>query len=208
MIRKIVLWLIAGTFLMIFILSSNTAFMKVWAGYRYSFISKIPSDKYRFGDLYGFSYLPSFKLRGFVPQDLRNNVVQKSINCNIDLYSICDSYLWSFMPDDSLLHNVQSYKFARWDTHPRQFYLIPNRKSVLLIEMVERRVRTTLSDTAFVYKHLSVMNSRPNENATHVNREPWFANHVFNQNIETKFRIQSFRISFLYTNKRVEINSE
>lgn len=189
--KRIALFLIAAIFLIIFILSSNSVWMKEWVKYRSAKL-KLPSDKYRFGDLYGFSYLPKFKRRPFSPEDVRPYYVQQRPATNVELYSICDSYLWTFMPNDSLFQHADVYRFTRWDYEAKKFHLDPSKKNILLIEMVERRVRYTIPDTTTIYKHLGVVGRTNEETVRDINPTSWLANHIFNKNIEENLEYNLF----------------
>ena len=187
-----ILLLIAGVFSAVFILSSNVNFMKIWAQYRYSGASKLPSDKYRFGDLYGFSYLAQYKKREFIADDVKPYYLRNKLTRNVDLYSICDSYLWAFNPIDSLMHNTNSFNFTRWGYDAKKFHLNPSKKNVLLLEIVERNALGAFSDTAYVYRHLGVVSSVSEETVTDMFPSVGWAKNIFNKNIDTNLEFNLF----------------
>jgi hypothetical protein len=190
--KRALLLLIAALFLGIFVLSSNTTWMKELTKYRYSLASKVPSDKYRFGDLYGFSYLRPYKVRGLFPEDLRRYYVKNRPVTGVELYGIVDSYLWSFVPNDSLFRHADAYRATRWDYTAKQYYLNPAKRNVLLLEMVERRVRYTAPDTANFYKHLSFVDNAGKETVNEIYPTNWWQSHVFNSNIEQNLEFNLF----------------
>ena len=190
--RRAILILIAALFFGIFVASSNTNWMKDLTKYRYSLASKVPSDKYRFGDLYGFSYLRPYKVRALAPEDLRSHYVKSRPPMGTELYGIVDSYLWAFVPNDSLFRQVDAYRATRWDYTAKQFYLNPAKRNVLLLEMVERRVRYTAPDTAMFYKHLGVVDSPAKEVVNDIYPIDWWKSHVFNSNIEQNLEFNLF----------------
>jgi hypothetical protein len=49
--------------LLIYLLSSNDFLMKKLVPYRSEITSVFGTDRYKFGDLYGFSYLKDFRIR-------------------------------------------------------------------------------------------------------------------------------------------------
>jgi hypothetical protein len=193
--KRIIALLVAGLFLGIFILSSNSNWMKAMAKYRYSAASKLPSDKYQYGDLYGFSFLPLYKKKHFMAEDVRPYYVQSKAKSNVALYSICDSYLWTFMPNDSLLRHADSYRFTRWDYEAKQFHLDPSKQNILVLETVERRVRPTIKDTAYIYKHLGVVDAASKESEHEFNTLDWVDSHVFNKSIEENLEFNLFDYS-------------
>jgi len=190
--KRAVLMLIGAIFFGIFIISINTDLMKEVTTYRYSPASKFPSDKYRFGDLYGFSYLHPYKVRALSTEDLRSYYIKNRPQTGTELYGIVDSYLWSFVPNDSLFRQVDAYRATRWDYMAKQFYLNPAKRNVLILEMVERRVRYTTPDTAMFYKHLGLVDSPTKESVSDIYATNWWKEHVFNPNIEQNIEFNLF----------------
>ena len=170
--------------------------MKDLTKYRYSLASKIPSDKYRFGDLYGFSYLRPYKQRGLFPEDLRPYYVKERFPTGVELYAIVDSYIWSFVPNDSLFQNADAFHATRWDYTAKQYALNSTKHNVLLLEMVERRVRYTAPDTASFYKHLRVVDSPAKESVSDIYPTTWWTSHVFKPNIEQNLEFNLFEYPF------------
>ena len=84
------------------------------------------------------SYLKDFK------KPAKKTNADISLNsCNssriINLYCICDSYLWSFVISDSIFCGVKKYRFTRWGLEsPLEVELDTAKINVLLIERVER----------------------------------------------------------------------
>lgn len=203
--KRVLLLAIAALFLGVFVLSSNSSGMEKWVSFRTG-ILKIPFEKYRYGDLYGLSNLSDYKHTGFSEQDVRPHYVRHSKATNVHLYGIVDSYLWTFMPHDSLLHNVDAYRFTRWDYEAKQFHLDPSKKNILLLEMVERRVRYTLPDTPGVYRHLALVDAADKETVRPVEPSSWIANHVFNKNIEQNLEFNLFDYALFRPFKELKAN--
>jgi len=169
--------------------------MEQWANYRLSPGSLLPSDKYRFGDLYGFSHLPEYKTKDFKASDLRQHFVQTRQANNINLYALCDSYLKSYIKSDSLFQHADTYTSVRWDSEQKDFFLPVDKKNILLIELVERSVRIRFRDTAFVFRHLGAAVSRKGKvsnRALNSNLETWVQTHIFNKNIEENLEFNLF----------------
>jgi len=189
--QRILLLLTAGIFSIVFIVSSNTSWMKLWTNYRTTALH-FSSDRYAFGDLYGLSYLSPFKDKAFPIEELKLNYIRERPSNNVHLYSICDSYLWTFLPNDSLFRHAENYQFTRWDYEAKKFYLNPSKNNILLLEMVERRVRYTVPDTSLVYKHLEVVDEAQKQNVSDITPSSWLQSHLFNKNIEQNLEFNLF----------------
>ncbi len=130
--------------------------MKKTAQYRYNLDNVLGSDKYTYGDLYGLSYLPAFKIKSETQPEIKP--------CgkpgNINLYTICDSYLWFFLKGNADFCGVDKYDFSRWAHDDRMdITLDTNRKNILLIEIAERNLRY-MTDTAAIFSKAVVANKR------------------------------------------------
>ncbi|MCX6251665.1 MAG: hypothetical protein NTX61_13045 [Bacteroidetes bacterium] len=132
--------------------------MKTIAQYRFKTASFLKSSRYHYGDLYGISFLPSYKneiwpKKAFIKLDLYN--IQRSVN----LYCICDSYLWSFVKSGSVFCGVKSYKFTRWGYDgTMEVKLDTSQVNVLLIEVAERFFRIK-SKTNYIDKIKFIKNT-------------------------------------------------
>ncbi|AHJ97839.1 hypothetical protein [Hymenobacter swuensis] len=187
--KRILLFSIAALFLGIGVLSSNTEWMKALGQYR---ADAWPTDKYRYGDLYGLSYLPHYKTPVFKLADLKPDYVKSKAVSNVHLYTICDSYIWAFLQTDSLLAHADAYRFSRLDYEGKRFHLDSTKKNVLVLEMVERRVRYTLPDTTVLYQQLEVVASRAEESTQDMKPVSWVNSHLFNKDIESNLEFNLF----------------
>ena len=201
--KRVLLLLTAGFFLLVDVLSNNTAFMKSWVDYRSKATSLVPSDNFLFGDLYNLCHLPQFRTPRFKYDDMRPAYQASTHTNGVALYSICDSYLVSYL-NDSLLPHADSYKYTTWG-QTKRFQLDPKRNNVLLLELVERNARTLLADTSFVYHHLEVVNNAADESKEGVAANggkplPWmdreFYTRIFNRNLEQNLEYNIFNYAF------------
>jgi hypothetical protein len=124
--------------------SSSEQAMRVITKQRYAGTGLFHSDKYTFGDLYGLSYLPEFRLpksEGFI-QPPTGLPAEK----DIDLYIVGDSYLYSYLePIPANYARVARVDFRRWAHVPVRAETFQSpRKKVLLIESVERNLANVL----------------------------------------------------------------
>ena len=69
--RRTFLLLVIAIFASIMIVSTSGKLMRQITQYRTSTTSALGSEKYRYGDLYGLSYLPDFKIENnFLESDI------------------------------------------------------------------------------------------------------------------------------------------
>ena len=148
--KKFALYSTAFLAMLIYGLACSETFMKYFVGdwkneNRPRFLR---FDKYEYGDLYGMSYLPQFKIPtgGLYTDDRTAESNEDSIN----LWIIGDSFLaHAIKPED----NIKFFKNARlqdfyWglvDKHPKKAELDKNKLNVLLIEITERLIRGNFS---------------------------------------------------------------
>jgi len=127
---------------LVFISSSSDFITKIIARYRYKTENILGSSKYRYGDMYGLCYLPYAKQAS---QRKEKTVIMPNICPTprfINLYSICDSYLWEYVKSDSVFCGVKKYQFVRYGfNETMDVDLDSTRTNVLLLESVERNVR-------------------------------------------------------------------
>ena len=106
------------------------------------------SDRYRYGDLYGMSYLSSFRKNFKTDNPIK--YTNYNVNANTDLYVLCDSYL---LPLDSKKYfcGVSTLKrhWINW-TALNDTVLNTSKNNVLLIEFTERNVRPFLNDITYI----------------------------------------------------------
>jgi len=136
-------YILSSFFLSIYILSSTDGLMKTVAQFRFTAEGCLKSARYRYGDLYGISFLPEFKKEIWSERSMI-----KSNSCRlprkVNLYSICDSYLWNYIKSDTIFCGVKSYKFSRWGFDgSMKIKLDTSQFNVLLIEVAERYFRIT-----------------------------------------------------------------
>lgn len=147
--RKLLAWFIFLLFTYLLICASSDSSMKWLSKYRSRQIELLQSDKYIYGDLYGFSYLPKFKnIKD--PRYVDVPFDEESTSKLNDLYILCDSYLYSsFDENPNYFSGIRNAYFTRWT---EDTLLSSNRlkytKAILLIECVERNafLRLKLSE--------------------------------------------------------------
>lgn len=140
--------------LLVLVISSSDQAMRWVSKARYQQEGNLGSDKYRYGDLYGLSYLPDFRMlkdTSFIVNQFTAAGLRDS-----DLYIIGDSYLYSYIQMDTAnFARSKQVIFRKWsDGDAGPILLQPSgNKKVLLIESVERNMGT-LMDMLRIKAHL------------------------------------------------------
>lgn len=194
--KKTVSYIILIFFIIIYFISSNDYLMKKIVQSRFQTESFWGADKYRYGDLYGLSFLSEYK----IPVEKKNIPLPiQPANKNIDLYCICDSYVWSFTPLDSLLYAVDIYKYTRWKYDDNLVETLDTSKNnFLLIEISERNIRELLADTMTIYSKFQVKGKQGNpEIQTGESMTEKLGRYLFNPKVEQNLEFNLFDFRFL-----------
>jgi hypothetical protein len=179
--KKLAFGILTITFL-IFIVSSVDDLTKIFAKAKYKTLSWWGTDKYRYGDLYGFTYLSKFRVDKTQGED---NLVRFDTTAadtkKIDLYALSDSYGWEIFKHPSLFHNVNKITFTRLnDRQITPIKLDSSKKNILLLETSERNIRLVYEDTAYVKRFFDVKSTIDNTAAAGKKQE---------DNIRLKFKL-------------------
>lgn len=162
--KKLLAWFILSIFVALYAVSNNDYLMHAITSRRYKFTSIWGTDRLHYGDLYGFSYLHGFKF----PLRLEDSMgAGKGIGSiaacpagmptDINLYCICDSYLFLFVTGEHDFCRVNKYAYIRdYDNGRLNIVFDTTRRNVLLIEITERMVRDALGDTPYLNRRLIV----------------------------------------------------
>jgi len=170
--------------------------MGIIAPYRYELDSTFGSDKYIYGDLYGFSYLRDYKIK----LEKKNIHHFDNKERKINLYAVCDSYLWSFAKTDSIFDNVNNYKYVRLGYNEQiEEKLDPAYTNILLIEATERQVRKYLADTTELYYSMRVSKDNPASLPKRTKGSLWnrINSYLFNDEINQNLEFNLFDYRFL-----------
>ena len=201
--RKILCWAVLLLFTVVYALSSSTDFMKSVTRKRYAMYSPFGSDKYKYGDLYGLSYLQPFKIPqdgGGVEGKTPDGEAEAPAYCgksgrkrDIDLYSICDSYLFLFVKSNQEFCRGNKYSYKRSiDYGHLNVHLDKSKINVLLIERTERSVREALRDMTL---ETSLLPADQEELVITPNRAP--TNFRLNKEINYNLEFNLFDYKFL-----------
>jgi hypothetical protein len=181
----------AAALMFIYIVSSSDDLMSAVASYRYDNNSVLAVDKYRYGDLYGMSFLPEYKRPGDFHQLMKGlpseiTPVPFDAPRTANIYAMHDSYLYHL--SDSLLCGAATV------THVSPLFpdvkvpsLDPNTKNILIIETVERRIRF-FADTSWVFGQFPPPATR--QDSLHTVKhaiKSWFFNPSINANLAFNF---------------------
>ncbi len=143
--KKIAAFFVFIICLLALVVSSSEEAMRALTKARYAGSGILNSDKYAFGDLYGISYLPEFRIAK--QEKFLDVPVGLPAEKDIDLYIVGDSYLYSYL--DTLPNyyaRVNRLDFRRWAHVPvRTEDFKSGQKKVLLIESVERNIANVIA---------------------------------------------------------------
>lgn len=163
--KKIVAFGLLALTLCVFIISSVDDLTKVFAQAKYKSQAWWGSDKYQYGDLYGFCYLPHFRIKNVEGvSHLTRFDTTASETKKIDLYALSDSYTWGILQYPSLFHDVNKITFTKLNYRQvTSVSLDKTKKNVLLLECSERNLRILYEDTAYL-KHFFDVNATVSTN--------------------------------------------
>lgn len=168
--RKIVAITVLLLMLILLVISSIDDVTRSIADYRYNSQRWWESEKFAYGDLYGLSYLPHFKIKN--PKGKRNFISFQTPEQfkDIDLYAMSDSYTWSLFEEPQLFYHVNKIQFAVFsDRQIIPVNLSRHKKNILILESSERNIRPLYQDTAYLTRFLNFdlgeKNDKPKEAA-------------------------------------------
>ncbi|HEY2583192.1 MAG TPA: hypothetical protein VGI43_15375 [Mucilaginibacter sp.] len=150
--RKVIGYIILGICILIYFVSSSQKLTFKLNLLKEQSNSFWGSDKHRYGDLFGLTYLSSFKRRSTGSFKLPDCSVQKKI----DLYEICDSYMFLFFNSAKYYCGVE--KLTQIKTNEQETLaakLDTSKINVLLLEFSERNVRVLLEDSDYMKNIIS-----------------------------------------------------
>jgi len=158
--RKVCGYIVLAICILIYVVSSYQKLTKRISHYKMTHNSIWGSDRMRYGDLYGLAYLPYFR-KNYVNQDSA-----KLAGCDqspkINLYEICDSYLWEFLNKEKFYCGVNKLTYATTnDKNKLTAQLDSSKINVLLLEMSERNIRRILYDSAYVANMIITKPGKP-----------------------------------------------
>ncbi len=166
--------------LTLYIICTNEYLMKEVTDLKFSGNNFLLSSiKYKYGDLYGISYLSKFKI------PFPDYQIKKVENAKkrIDLYILGDSYLAGKIHTSNFL-NVDTLYFADWRGGSTQYKLDSSKEKILIIETSERAfVNRFLDNTKmkYVFSNLPLSNKGK---SSHNSISNLFFNKKINENLE------------------------
>ena len=194
--RRILSIFVLIFFTAVYLLSSNDYMMKKIAPSRYEMTNLFGSDKYRYGDLFGLCYLKDFKIESEKEPPILSSCKKPG---NVNLYLICDSYLWSFIKTDSIFCNVNKMRYARWLYNERiEEKLDTTHRNILIIESSERFARKLLKDTLDMYSSMRVSKRVEKSNFSE-SETLWdkILRYLYNENVNQNLEFNLFDYRFL-----------
>jgi len=141
--KKIFAYLLLFCFASIYVLCSSSLLMKVISKNKFATENiLLRSEKQRYGDLFGISYLSHFKNQ--LPKYRIKEIISKSKLVN--LYIIGDSYLLNNTISKNF-YSVDTVYYTQWKHEEKEFKLDTNKQNILIIETVERQFISRFCDS-------------------------------------------------------------
>jgi hypothetical protein len=186
-------------FITIYIVSSYSGLTTRFVMERSASNSLFATNGHRYGDMFALSYLPQYKVPA--PRKSDALVPKCDVKKGINLYILCDSYIWEFIADKKYFCGVDSFKCFYSYGDKVNTKLDHQKDNVFLFEMSERRIRSmlALSDTAYI-NHLFNTNYPPLVNIDSLAKNHSFSArikafllnvkaHIFNGSISTNLEL-------------------
>lgn len=205
--KNLFLLLIAALFTLILVLSTSNNWMKEITTARFSKKSVFGSDKYKYGDFFGMSFLSDFKIKNnYDTTSVEIIKYNKPRNCN--LYVAGDSYTGiSFVRSDTLFCGVKKYYHIRHNfNETMDVKLVKSEKNILLIETVERNL-TRFKDTNYIISKMRM--KVPKEKKTKMTILGFFnqiGNTIYNPLINQNLEFNLFDYPFFTPFKEMKAN--
>jgi hypothetical protein len=185
--KKILAYIVLLLCVAIYWASSFEKATKSIAEYKYKLSgSLLRSDKYRYGDLFGMSYLSSFQIKN-TREDASIKKIVYNVPKKINLYAFCDSYLWDFAPSDTFYCGVDKFMYVKTTTLDKMnVRLDTNKTNILLFEFVERYIIDQLKyNDPYLQSFLTNDTTKPEQVTSVSNQSQSFKDILFNSYINT-----------------------
>ena len=146
--------------ILIYAISSNYSLTNLLFQYKSSGQSIFSYYKYQYGDLYGLSDLSYFRKR-YRQQDSSQYVYYNEAK-KINLYAICDNYVWAYFKTNKLFYVVDKLRYSITNNKENVSINLDTAKTnVLLLEFSERNLREVLGDTSYTNNIIQNNKRRP-----------------------------------------------
>ncbi|RYD75131.1 MAG: hypothetical protein EOP53_17015 [Sphingobacteriales bacterium] len=201
--KNVLTYFVLLSCILIYAVSLSEPLTKKIVAYKYRSSSILASDKYRYGDLFGMSYYPN--IMKDPSQEIRYEREKcDSITKDIDLYALCDSYVWSFLKSDTFYCNVNKLMYATVNNFDYlQSQLDTTKTNVLLFEFSERNVMFMVRDKFDYMKDFLKISDTTNISYQQPPNENLFTSYLFNKNINTNLEFNIFEASLFTGIKKI-----
>lgn len=201
--KKYFIIIVLLVLIILYSISSSGAIMREIVSYRNDLDSPLGADKYKYGDLYGFSYLQEYRL--LLGSDSPSVKLDRyNVPKIIDLYVVHDSYLNPpYIESNSITSEISNYyEFA---DESNLISLDTTKKNILVIEIVERNIRKYAQRNNNFHTHKASNEDLMIGAYLALKR---FYRIVFNPNFDQNFHYNVFEYHFLTPLKelRADIN--
>ncbi len=192
--RKALAFIVLIVLLGVLGLSSSERAMRWLSFVRYHDTGLFGSDKYRFGDLYGLTYLAPFRMEK--DTTLVRNQGGKAEKRDLDLYILGDSYLYSYVQMDTANFRRSNHvEFRRWSDQSVKPISIRSslNKKVLVIETVERNVWTILHKDRL----RTQLENVPDQSNWHEALNAFLFDHIYHPQLEQNLDFTLFNLQII-----------
>jgi hypothetical protein len=139
--KRLLGYIILFIAIVLYAISCSNTLSEQYTDARYNGPLIFSYDKFRYGDLYGISFLPGYKFE-MAKEPSYVKKLKYNIPPVIDLYMINDSYLGFHLATDTNFYGIRKLVNKEWfDTNKMETALDTNKINVLLFEATERYFR-------------------------------------------------------------------
>jgi hypothetical protein len=192
--KRIVAYIALFVAIVLYAISCSNKLSEQYTDARYNGPIMFSYDKFRYGDLFGISFLPGYKFE-MAKEPCYIKKQKYNIPPIIDLYMINDSYLGFHLATDTNFYGVTKIKNIEWfDTVKIETMLDTSKINVLLFEVCERYFRfisdsLTLKEKVQVFKDEDQLKKKTQQVA---GEKPGFWDDIFSYifNPRTNFNLE------------------
>jgi len=180
--KKIIGYIVLFICIVIYLASSLQKLTNKIAVFKNRDVSLVRSDKMRYGDLFGLSYLHDYKISIDEKPSIELTACRKIKS--FDLYSLCDSYLWSLLTSDTMFCGANKFQFANLNNlETLNVKLDSTKKNILLIELAERNIVPMIKQNYSYMQEFLKLQTPKRDTSTLIPRH--VVEFLFNKNINS-----------------------
>lgn len=190
--KRIVGYIVLFICIAVYLASSSDRLTNKIVMFKNRDVSLVKSDKMRYGDLFGLSYLPDYKISIDENPSIELTACKKTRSFN--LYSLCDSHLWSLLTSDSIFCGANKFQYANLNNlETLNVKSDSTKKNILLIELAERNIVPMIKQNySYMQEFLKLQNPK-RDTSTLIPRH--VVEFLFNKNINSNIEFNIWESS-------------